>query len=236
MPKTSETAAKTADKKATKKAAKTAETEAKATPKRKGRPRSGPATMHPYEKYKKPRPANHNWVSNPQKNFGQEYVQPGDNTKYLKHAMTVQSWPEIDISDDKEVEKRLNQYFNLCVQDDMKPTVTGMCCSLGINKDTIWQWRTGRTRKDTHSALINKYYDLLESLWEDYMLNGKVNPACGIFLGRNHWGYRDQVEVVVQPKDPYGDVPDQKALDAKLADVVVEAEDVQVVEDKIEDK
>jgi hypothetical protein len=33
------------------------------------------------------------------------------------------------------------------------------------------------------------------------MLSGKVNPASGIFLGRNHWGYQDKVEVVVTPKN-----------------------------------
>lgn len=202
--------------------------ETKPIPKKRGRPRIHPAGSE-VERAKEHNRQNrkHNWVANPQKNFGQEYVKPGDNTKYLKHELAIKALPEINIADDKQVEERLNWYFNHCVEDDMKPTVTGMCCSLGICKDTLWEWRRGNTRKETHSALINKYYDLLESLWEDYMLNGKVNPACGIFLGRNHWGYRDQVEVVVQPKNPYGDTPDQKALDAKLADVVVDAEVVE---------
>ena len=29
------------------------------------------------------------WVSNPQENFGQENIQPGDNAKYLRHALAA---------------------------------------------------------------------------------------------------------------------------------------------------
>ena len=32
------------------------------------------------------------------------------------------------------------------------------------------------------------------------MLNGKVNPASGIFLGKNQFGYKDQLDYVVRPE------------------------------------
>jgi len=32
------------------------------------------------------------------------------------------------------------------------------------------------------------------------MLNGKINPVSGIFLGKNHYGYVDKVDYVVQAK------------------------------------
>lgn len=130
-------------------------------------------------------------------NFGAENVEAGDNSRYLRHAMAGLDLPPIDISDDKQVAERLDWYFNHCIEDDMKPTVTGMANCLGIDKTTLWSWRTGECRAKTHSPLIKKAYKLLEELWESYMLNGKVNPASGIFLGRNHWGYQDKVEVVV---------------------------------------
>ncbi len=34
----------------------------------------------------------------------------------------------------------------------------------------------------------------METMWEDYMLNGQINPVSGIFLGKNNFGYRDQVD------------------------------------------
>lgn len=134
-------------------------------------------------------------------NFGAENVEKGDNSRYLRHAMAGLNLPPIDISDDKQVSERLDWYFNHCIEDDMKPTVTGMANCLGIDKTTLWSWRTGECRAATHSPLIKKAYKLLEELWEGYMLSGKVNPASGIFLGRNHWGYQDKVDVVIRPAD-----------------------------------
>ena len=48
---------------------------------------------------------------------------------------------------------------------------------------------------------IKKAYVLLENLWENYMLNGKVNPVVGIFLGKNNYGYQDKTEYVVTPNN-----------------------------------
>ena len=134
-------------------------------------------------------------------NFGAENVEKGDNSRYLRHAMAGLNLPPIDISDGKQVSERLDWYFNHCIEDDMKPTVTGMANCLGIDKTTLWSWRTGECRAATHSPLIKKAYKLLEELWEGYMLSGKVNPASGIFLGRNHWGYQDKVDIVIKPAD-----------------------------------
>lgn len=134
-------------------------------------------------------------------NFGAEYLDAGDNSRYLRHALAGLDLPPIDISDDKQVAERLDWYFNHCIEDDMKPTVTGMANCLGIDKTTLWSWRTGECRATTHSPIIKRAYKLLEELWESYMLSGKVNPASGIFLGRNHWGYQDKVDVVVSRGD-----------------------------------
>ena len=154
-------------------------------------------------------------------NFGEENVQKGDNTRYLRHALATLNLPPIDISDDKQVSERIDWYFNHCINDDMKPTVMGLCNSLGISRDTIRSWYNGETRSSTHSDLIKKAYKMLEALWEDYMMNGKINPASGIFLGRNHWGYRDTIDLVVTPNNPLGDAPDQKQLEERIAGAVV---------------
>lgn len=47
------------------------------------------------------------------------------------------------------------------------------------------------------------------------MQNGKVNPASGIFLGKNMFGYKDVQDVVVTPNNPLGDMPDQKMLEER---------------------
>lgn len=154
---------------------------------------------------------------------GNQNLQPGDNARYLRHAMASLNLPPIDIADDKQVEARINWFFNHCIEDDMKPTVSGLCNALGIDRQTFYNWGVGATRAETgnHLDLIKKARATMEELWEDYMLNGKVNPVTGIFLGKNHFGYQDKQEVVVTPNNPLGDADDTKALEDRYVDSVV---------------
>ena len=134
------------------------------------------------------------------KNFGEENIQAGDNSRYLRHALATLELPPIDISNAAQVSERLGWYFNHCADSDMKPTVNGMCNALGIHRDTLHAWRTGEYRADSHQAIVMKAYRVLEELWEDYMLNGKINPVSGIFLSKNlFYGYADKQEFVLTP-------------------------------------
>lgn len=151
--------------------------------------------------------------------FGQEFVEPGDNSRYIRHALATLNMPPINISDPAQVEERLDWYFNHCFNNDMKPTVSGFCNSLGISRNTLFEWRRGRFRADSHQAIIVKAYAALEALWEDYMLNGKVNPVSGIFLGKNLFDYSDRQEYVVTPNTNQLDTVDVAALEEKYAEL-----------------
>lgn len=146
-------------------------------------------------------------------------TEPGDNSKYLRHALTTLNLPPIDIADEKQVEERIQWYFSHCIDNDMKPTVKGLCNSIGISRNTIRTWYNEEYRGKTHSKIIRKAYDLLEELWEDYMLNGKINPVSGIFLGRNNWGYQDKVDIVVTPNTNSVEPADLAAIEAKYAEL-----------------
>ena len=138
--------------------------------------------------------------------FGQENVQPGDNSKYLRHALATLNLPPIDISSPAQVAERIEWYFGHCINNDMKPTVNGMCNALGIHRDTLHTWRTGEYRAGTHQAIILRAFRVLEELWEDYMLNGKINPVSGIFLAKNlFYGYADKQEFVLTPNNGISD-------------------------------
>lgn len=135
-------------------------------------------------------------------NFGQENVEPGDNARYLRWARLSLSLPPIDISDEKQVAQRINEYFDACEQNDMKPNMVGMANWLGIDKTTLTSWKRGEYRSETHSPVITKALSVLEEQWVDYMQNGKINPASGIFLAKNMFQYKDTQDVVLTPNSP----------------------------------
>ena len=146
-------------------------------------------------------------------------TQPGDNSRYIRHALATLSMPPIDISDPRQVEDRLDWYFNHCFENDMKPSVSGFCNSLGITRQALFDWKNGNFRADTHQAIILRAYAMLEQLWEDYMQNGKINPVSGIFLGKNNFGYADKQEYVVTPKNDTIEAIDAKVIEEKYAEL-----------------
>ena len=145
-------------------------------------------------------------------------VEPGDNSRFLKHALAIRRMPPIDIADITQVEERLTWYFAHCAEDDMKPTVSGFCNSLGISRQTLLNWKTGTYRADSHQAVILEAYNILEELWEHYVQNGKMNPVSAIFIGKNNFGYTDKQDIVVTP-NTQTEAVDVKAIEAKYAEL-----------------
>jgi hypothetical protein len=152
--------------------------------------------------------------------YGQEYVEPGDNSRYLAHALATMNLPKIDTSDPVQVQERIDWYFYHCLENDMKPTVKGFCNALGIVRQTLLNWRTGAYRAGTHEEMIVKAYNVFEEMWENYMQNGKINPMAGVFLGVNNFGYRDVKQVNLTPVvNNNEETIDIAAIEAKYAEL-----------------
>lgn len=144
------------------------------------------------------------------KNIGETLApvtEPGDNQKYISVSMKLFNLPKIDLHDPEQVRERLNEYFQIQFDADLKPTVAGMAMALGIDRRRLWEIRSGVPKGGTAQYdlptltldSIKRAYDFMENLWENYMQNGKINPVSGIFLGKNNFGYQDKTEYVVTP-------------------------------------
>lgn len=151
--------------------------------------------------------------------FGEENTEPGDNARYLRYAMASLDLPPIDISDPQQVERRIKDYFEYCLENDRKPNVKGLGNWIGVDASTVNSWKRGEYRAETHSPLIKKAIDVLEELWLDYMLNGKVNPGSGIFIGKNLFGYKDVQDVVLTPNQPLNGGVSAEEVAAKYAEL-----------------
>lgn len=142
-------------------------------------------------------------------NFGQENVEPGDNSRFIREARIAfdggldrKPLPPIDISDPEQVKQRISEYLDFCELNDSKPSMVAMANWLGVSRETLNTWKRGEYRGDTHSDTIKKACLLMEQIWYDLMQNGKINPGSGIFLGKNMFGYKDVADVIVTPNNP----------------------------------
>jgi len=159
-------------------------------------------------------------------NFGEEYAEPGDNARYLRHAMVSLSLPPIDISDPKQVEQRIMDYFQYCVDNDRKPNIKGLGNWIGVDDETVMRWRKGEYRAETHCGLIKKAIDVLQELWWDYGQNGKSNPAAWIFIGKNAFGMRDEQQITVTPNNPLQNL-DEEAARKRIIDALPEPDETE---------
>jgi len=135
-------------------------------------------------------------------------LEPGDNTRFAQKNLELFRLPKCDLMDKDAVLSRIDQFFSIMAKYDSKPTVTGLAMALGFDRRRLWEIKTGNHGNVTGITtklpeevvdIIRKTYDYLEIMWEDYMLNGKINPVSGIFLGKNNFGYQDKTEYVLTP-------------------------------------
>ena len=152
-------------------------------------------------------------------------VEPGDNAKYIRNAMMLGALPKLDLYDSDAVEERINEFFRIQFENDLKPTVSGMGMALGLSRQRLWEIKTGNLKGGTTkwdlptSTLesIKKGYNYMEILWENYMQNGKINPVSGIFLGKNNFGYQDKQEMVLTPNTNNEPEYDVEAIKKRLS-------------------
>lgn len=125
-------------------------------------------------------------------------MKPGDNAKFTSNALEIASLPPIDRNDPDAVWARIQEYFAIVIKNDFKPSVAGVAMALGMNRSSFIAWAVGDRRAGQPQAeMAQKVYQILNSLWEDYMLNGKVNPASGIFIGKNNFSYSDEQKLTI---------------------------------------
>ncbi|MDD6479438.1 MAG: terminase small subunit [Oscillospiraceae bacterium] len=142
-----------------------------------------------------------------------ESLAPSDMSRFIRQARESVELPEIDISNPEQVQNRINWYLDRCEMNGTKPTIVGLCNVIGIDRKTLYRWGAGIDRASTHQKMIVRYKNLLEELWEMEMLEGKINPIVGIFIGKNHFGYTDKQDIVVTPNNPLGELKPTSELE-----------------------
>ena len=99
----------------------------------------------------------------------------------------------------------------------MKPSVAGFALSIGVSRQTLIDYINGVTPIPKQNRIaLERFYGLLNSLMEDYIQNGKINPVAGLFLTKNNFGYKDTQEFVVNNRAQEETSPDALIEEANL--------------------
>lgn len=122
------------------------------------------------------------------------------NADITRHNLELFKLPYIDpYYKPEEGINRITEYLEICIKNNMKPTVEGLATAFGVSRKTIWKWANDI---DSDSLPVNfrdilkRIYQVLNSNLTDLSINGKINPVISIFLMKNNFGYKDQTEVL----------------------------------------
>ena len=154
------------------------------------------------------------------------HTEDGDNAKFMQHGIKLNNFDKVELSSPIAVRQRINDYFDVCIEDDYKPSIIGLAIALGVSRKYLWDIRQGNTNKSQEVVnTIKKACDIIELQMTDYMQNGKINPVAGIFLMNNNFGYADKQEIEVKAQSPLGDTNDTKELESRYKDSVIIEQD-----------
>lgn len=138
-------------------------------------------------------------------------ITPTDANKITSVTLRLIDLPPINMEDPEAVKERIKEYFKIYSDYALKPTVAGLASALGHDRHWLYSvvneipagGRGYKVNLNPDCAhIIKKCFRVLEEQWENYMLNGKINPVSGIFFGKNHYKYQDRTEHVVTPQIP----------------------------------
>ena len=132
------------------------------------------------------------------------HTEPGEISRMLSQAITISHWPAIDTNNADQVSERIDQYHLYCIQNDMKPDMSGMALALGVSRKTLWAWENGVESNKPQAVrnALKKGREINEIMMVQLMQNGKINPVTGIFLLKNNHEFKDQQDVVITPNNP----------------------------------
>ena len=122
----------------------------------------------------------------------------GSNRKAILNAMEAMKHPRVDVKNVQEIEERINDYLEFCVNQDVAPSVAGCANWLGVSMKTLLCWYSGTHGTPEHQRTAARFYAIMQDIWAQKMDGNEINPVSGIFMGKAFYGYKDTQEIVVQ--------------------------------------
>lgn len=153
----------------------------------------------------------------------QPEVSTTEMSEIIRKNMMIAELPKIDISDPEQVERRVNEYLALCERIGMRPQVSGLALSMGVTRQSIYNWRKPG---DKRKKVIDKAMAFIETIINDWGLTGKLNPAVFCFLQKNWFGYQDQSQLeLVQSQQTYETKMSPEEIAARIeSDIPIDAD------------
>ena len=148
-----------------------------------------------------------------------------ESKKFVDNAMDIAMLPRIDLNHPDSVRKRVGEYFQICMEHDLRPSLSGLALALHVSRITLNKYcNTGGDIAPESREILNQAKRILNTLLEDYMNNSAIDKTLAIFMAKNNFEYKDQQDVVYQNNSQFGNVKSKEEIKNKYMIDMVDAE------------
>lgn len=123
------------------------------------------------------------------------------NSRLITAALKTINWPDVDLHDVQSVRKRVDEYFTMCDDLQLRPSNLGFYAALGMTRQGIDDVLRGKNKGKVSPDcidIIQKARTAISSYREQLAMSGKVSPPIAIFWAKNFDGMEDVSTVQVQ--------------------------------------
>lgn len=121
---------------------------------------------------------------------------PNDTSMNIKFLFNLTRWKntaKVDLHDPDQLMTRIEDFFEMCIQEGHKPTLTDLGIALDIPREYIYMIVSGNYYGHVHIERMPKEcvqavkdaYNIIKGNVESMIVNGQINPVAGIFLAKN---------------------------------------------------
>lgn len=94
-------------------------------------------------------------------------------------------------SNDEELKRRIDDYFQFCQNSAIRPGVESLCLALHITRTTLFNWSYGIGCDRGRQEIIACAKSFISAFLEQASLSGRISPPTGIFLLKNWCSHKD---------------------------------------------
>lgn len=141
-----------------------------------------------------------------------------ENARYIVHTVKLKAMPKIDRTNAVQVRDRTVEYLKACVDDGIKPNLTGYALSLGTDRRGLESLFSSRSVDKATQDELDAGVAMIENIMLELMMDQKINPVTAIFLLKNHFAYSDQTDLRIRAERV--ETVDEQALEDKYRNVI----------------
>lgn len=130
---------------------------------------------------------------------------------------SVNAWNLPECATDEEAEKRIEEYFNLCVSKGEMPLFETMCLYLGISDEKGKGYAAGEGCSGKMTRLIQNALSRMKAIEAKAVYKGLIRDVPYIWRSKQYFGYRE---------------PNSKIEDLLLGNVLKELPSAQSIAEK----